>query len=196
MPGSSKPYVSFGLPESSEAFGHVSVTESNADWLCNMSKVIRSHVHENVLVTTGGGGVGNGTFDERISHVASLAACDAVDVIALHSYSSATSIDLVLGGYSAVIEKTAVRTQKPKKRLVLQEWGVTGANSTAQAAAFTTTAAVAAKHMIPQLFWALQPSHVPLPSTQLAVSAPTPSPSPGRQRYAINHATSTIFHNV
>eukprot|EP00729_Bicosta_minor_P008497 gene8497-35004_t len=42
---------------------------------------------------------------------------------------------------------------------------------------------VAMKHGIPQFFWEMRPSHLPLPSTELAISAPAPAPSPGQQRF-------------
>jgi hypothetical protein len=148
-----------------------------------MSSVIRAHVHDSVLVTTGGGGVGNGTAAEQLALVASLAGCEVIDVVALHSYAPASAIDLQLAAYSAVLRRAAAGTTSTAKRLILQEWGVTGANSTVQAVAFAATAAVAAKHRVPQFFWAMQPSHVPLPSTELAISAPAPPPSPGTQRY-------------
>jgi hypothetical protein len=84
-----------------------------------------------------------------------------------------------------------------RKRLILQEWGATGVNSTAQAVAFAATAAVAAKHRVPQLFWSMQPAHAAQPSTTLAISPPAPAPSPGEQRVRgadgkwINHCTDT-----
>jgi mannan endo-1,4-beta-mannosidase len=129
-----------------EAFGHVPIAPSNSDWMCAMSAIIRTHVHPSVLVTTGGGGVGTSAGAALLANVGAMAACASIDVLAVHSYASAADIDLTLTAYKQVITPH-------HKRMILQEWGVTGINSTAQAVAFAKTAAVAAKHGVPQLFW-------------------------------------------
>eukprot|EP00040_Diaphanoeca_grandis_P010607 m.54383 g.54383 ORF g.54383 m.54383 type:complete len:782 (-) comp21903_c0_seq1:67-2412(-) len=162
----------FSIEAENEAFGAAVVTSANTDWMCEMATTIRAHIHPKVLVTTGGGGVGSTKLNE-MALVKELAACQTIDVIALHSYSSPQAIDSQLVAYKTVVGD---------KRIILQEWGATGATSTAQALAFTAVAQVAAKHEVPQLVWALQPSHMPLPSTSLSVSPPSPLPSPGKQR--------------
>lgn len=174
-------YCSYWTPcrsqAENEAFGHAEIAPENAQWLCNMSATIRANLHPNILISTGGGGIGRAAQGSPLEfwRAQALAKCPAVDVVALHSYAAPDTIDRQLTGYAKAIAPAG-------KRLILQEWGAVGINSTAQAEAFAMTAAVAAKHGTPQLFWALQPSHVPLPSTELAVSPPSPAPSPGEQR--------------
>jgi mannan endo-1,4-beta-mannosidase len=163
----------FSVEAENEAFGHAQMDAGSADWLCDMSASIREAIHHDVLVTTGGGGIGTAVGKAEFTRAHALSQCASVDVVALHSYSSAADIDRLLTGYASAIGT---------KRLLLQEWGVTGVNSTAQSKAFTAIAAVAAEHGVPQFVWHMQPSHMPLPSTELAVSAPAPAPSPGRQR--------------
>eukprot|EP01052_Picozoa_sp_SAG31_P001021 SAG31_NODE_33_length_32018_cov_69.763088_5_plen_456_part_00 len=166
----------FSIEAQNEAWGHAKIVPAaDRNWLCEMSSVIRTSIHPKILVTTGGGGIGAATYTEELRRAKTLSECEFIDIIALHSYNSANGIDRLLGGY-----KTAIAASN--KRMILQEWGVTGPNSTAQAAAFQAVAAVAAKHVVPQLFWALQPSHAPQPSTTLCLSPPSPAPSPGRQR--------------
>ena len=107
-----------------------------ADWLCDMSATIKANVHSGVLVTSGGGGIGTavGTAAE-FARAKTLARCAALDVLALHSYAPPSEIDRQLEGYSGAMAGTG-------KRLILQEWGVQGANSTQQAVAFRATAAM------------------------------------------------------
>lgn len=134
-----------------------------------------------------------------------MASCAAIDVVALHSYDGPIHIDAKIAAYKSAIASAAAAaasdgssssssssnsggartdtTATAGKRLILQEWGCTGVNSTAQADAFTAIANVAMKHGIPQFFWEMRPSHLPLPSTELAISAPAPAPSPGQQRF-------------
>lgn len=154
----------FSVEAENEAFGHVSVGKANKDWLCDMSSVIRANVHPAILVSTGGGGIGTNTGPAEFARVQDLVKCASIDVIALHSYSAPALIDAQIVGYKHAIQIASASsaantaTTGALARLVLQEWGVTGENSTAQADAFRAVAAVAASHRIPQFFWELQPS--------------------------------------
>ena len=178
----------FSIEAENEAFGHVALTTkatatAAAAWLCNMSAVIRRNVAPNVLVSTGGGGIGavpTGGSSIEYERAAALAACPDIDILAMHSYASSAGIDTLLAGYTKALVRT--HTLHSNTRLILQEWGATGANSTVQSSSITSIAATAARYGVPQFFWQLQPAHAPLSSTQLAVSPPAPAPSPGRQR--------------
>jgi hypothetical protein len=60
-----------------------------------------------------------------------------------HSYASAEAIDQKLAGYERAIANATTRGSiVSRKRLILQEWGATGVNSTVQADAFTKIAQV------------------------------------------------------
>jgi hypothetical protein len=128
------------------------------------SSTIRSLLHPSILITSGGGGIGSAaSAGHEFDRAAVLAECASIDVLGLHCYSPPAEVDKRLNGYISAIGRT---------RLLLQEWGVVGTNSTAQAVAFTSIARIAAMKGVPQFVCAMQPSHLPLPSTQLAVSAP------------------------
>ena len=58
--------------------------------------MIRTHLHPSVLVTTGGGGVGRCSPPGCYERVRALANCDAIDVLALHSYAAPDVIDAQL----------------------------------------------------------------------------------------------------
>jgi hypothetical protein len=73
--------------------------------LCgSTAATIRSLLHPDVLVTSGGGGVGNATGLAELALVKTMAECKDMDVIALHSYdssgsTSAEALDLQLTAY-------------------------------------------------------------------------------------------------
>jgi hypoxanthine phosphoribosyltransferase len=73
--------------------------------LCgSTAATIRSLLHPDVLVTSGGGGVGNATGLAELALVKTMAECKDMDVIALHSYdssgsTSAEALDLQLAAY-------------------------------------------------------------------------------------------------
>lgn len=163
----------FSIDPQNEAFGHVDVPKLNEDWLCDMATYIKQFVEKSILVSSGGGGIGNSSGALLLSRVSALAKCAGIDILAPHTYAGPVAVDLLLANYKSVSQS---------KRIVLQEWGVTGENSTLQAQEFTALAAVAAKHGVPQMYWQLQPSSLPMPSTQLGISPPSPAPSPGQQR--------------
>lgn len=165
----------FSLEAENEAFGDAEMDATNADWVCRMSTVIRAHAHPSILVSSGGGGIGLAEGAAEYARAKSLAECPAIDVVGLHSYRAPGDVAKQLSGYAAAI-------QPARKRLILQEWGVAGPNSTAKAEAFRDTAAVAAAQRVPQMYWALQPAHAPVPSSQHGVSPPSPGYSPGPQR--------------
>lgn len=73
----------------------------------------------------GGGGIGTATGVAEWERARALAECAAVDVLGVHSYASPAAIDELLSLYTRAIGTT-------NTRLILQEWGVTGPNSTAQ----------------------------------------------------------------
>eukprot|EP00039_Didymoeca_costata_P002943 m.64037 g.64037 ORF g.64037 m.64037 type:complete len:788 (+) comp11619_c0_seq3:101-2464(+) len=166
----------FSVEPENEAFGDANISEENSDWMCNMSSVIRGKLAKEVLVTTGGGGIGRdvGT-PKQFVRAKQLAECPYIDVISLHSYYTPDEISNLITGYATAIQGTGTR-------LILQEWGAKGVNSTAQAELFTITADIAANHGVPQMHWELQPSNLPHKSTQFGISPPSPAPSPGPQR--------------
>ena len=180
----------FSIEAQNEAFGHAAIPDDAADWMCDMARFLRTAnasgdatgrlLHPSILVTTGGGGVGLAVpgSDAELRAANQLAGCAYHDVLALHSYQDASTIDRQIQGYLGAIAASGTARQ----RLILQEWGTVGPNSTDKARQFSETAAVARKHRVPQMAWALQPSHSPQPSTSLGISPPSPSPSPGRQR--------------
>ena len=156
------------------------------DWLCEMSTAVRNAVAPGILVGSGGGGIGFNNADggaREFARAAVLAACPAIDVVALHSYSvgdtAAATVDGLLQGYAAAIAGATVAPNDPagapasratrvaasqsasSTRLVLQRWRAVGGNSTEQADAFRATARVAANHRVPQMFDSIhiQPTH-------------------------------------
>ena len=161
----------FSVEAQNEAFGHSSIPLSAADWLCEMSTEIRARVHPGVLVSSGGGGIGNATGAAELARAEALAGCAALDVVALHSYAGADRLDALLTGYRRAVGE--------KARLVVQEWGVVGATAEAKALAFTKQAAVIARHAVPGMYWGLAPWSTPVPPTSLEINPPGPPPTLG-----------------
>jgi hypothetical protein len=218
--------------------GHVAIPADPAaqQWMCDTSAAIRRLVHPAVLVSSGGGGIGNASGRAaELARVAALARCEAVstthphphthtqrerkgalrpappnftrrvclgrggwrveggvwrgvrrgslcmhglghgtwtraqlDVVALHSYAGAEALGRLVGGYLATLRRaaTADPEKERKTRLLVQEWGVSAPNATAQAAMFAAKAAQIAKHGVPSMYWALRPAADVRPSSR------------------------------
>jgi hypothetical protein len=69
----------FSVEAENEAWGHSPIKPAGEDWLCEMSGVVRSGVHPQVLVTTGGGGVGTDTGEAELRRARGLARCEGID---------------------------------------------------------------------------------------------------------------------
>jgi hypothetical protein len=91
-----------------------------------------------------------------------------LDVVALHSYAGAEALGRLVGGYLATLRRaaTADPEKERKTRLLVQEWGVSAPNATAQAAMFAAKAAQIAKHGVPSMYWALRPAADVRPSSR------------------------------
>ena len=172
----------FAVDAENEALGGITLSAAVDGWLCSASAAVRAALHPRILVASGGGGVGTATGAAELAVVQRLARCSAVDIIALHSDAAPAQLDTQLTGYLRAVAGGG--GAPASARVVLQEWRASGANSTAQAAAFSARADVALAHRVPQFFWSLQPGlNVQIPSTaRCCVSPPGPAPSPGEQR--------------
>lgn len=109
-----------------------------------MAGAVRALLHPAVLTTSGGGGVGTAKGGAEFARAAALGRCPSIDVVAAHAYTDAAGMGTLLAGYAAALRPVPAR-------LLVQEWGVTGANSSEQAAAFLSVAAAIATHRIPSL---------------------------------------------
>ena len=78
----------FSVEAENEAFGHSQVTPAAKGWMCEMGQKIRSLIHPHVLVSSGGGGIGNDTGVAEFRRAAALAQCEHMDVVALHTCES------------------------------------------------------------------------------------------------------------
>ena len=206
--GTGSTVATASIPTTAAAASHA---DRLCDWLCEMSTAVRNAVAPGILVGSGGGGIGFNNADggaREFARAAVLAACPAIDVLALHSYSvgdtAAATVDGLLQGYAAAIAGATVAPKDPagapatpatqathatqatrvaasSTRLVLQRWRAVGGNSTEQADAFRATARVAANHRVPQMFDSIhiQPTHNDTTlSPPQQSSSPSPSPSP------------------
>ena len=159
--------VLWGVDVENEALGHLSVSSpALAAWVCKASEVVRAHVHELVAVTSGGGGIGNGTYSGSASRelglVRGMASCSTIDVIALHTYASLEEAKKLLKGYAAATATASKKRSKPV-RVMLQEYGAMASTQAEKADALESFANASLDIAgMPFMYWDMGPKNVPL----------------------------------
>ena len=134
--------IIFAFDIENESQGYTS--NYNANWMCNISKRIRSLVNNGVLISTGGG------TDYGLSLRLENFQCSALDLISMHDYT--------MDGDSAraKFQEAIKLAQQYNKRVIVEEFG--GRGDEQQAAALNRIGATAHEQGLPWLVWEVVPN--------------------------------------
>jgi len=103
----------FSFSPENEAQGHISSTDWN--WHCRRAATMKPYISNGVLISTGGG------VDFPTSLVTNNFKCDNISIIAIHSYDA--------GSWSSQLGNAKSLAKEYNKRIIAQEFGSTGSDS-------------------------------------------------------------------
>ncbi|CEQ43083.1 SPOSA6832_04978 [Sporobolomyces salmonicolor] len=128
--------VIYALEPQNEPQGHMTMASST--WACARASYLRSLLPSpsSILISSGGGVT---TTDSLGSWATS---CDAFDIISVHDYG--TSASITAGALASAQNKW------PEKKVIMGEWGMTGANKAALVSEFVTAFKAQG---ISQMYW-------------------------------------------